>query len=81
MKHFIVLVDWALDGDEEVIVVGVTHTLEEAKELFNKQVVKEKEFAKNNYWPIVTDDDDLFEAYPKGYYTTEHTVLYIKEVK
>lgn len=80
MQHFIVLVDWALDGDEEVIIVGVTHTLEEAKELFNKQVVKEKEFAKNNYWTIVTDDDDLFEAYPKGYYATEHTRLYIQGV-
>ena len=80
MKHYVVVLDWASNDDEGVNILGVTHTLEEAKEIFAKQLVEEKELADEWGWEIETDTDTEFEAYESGYYAITHSKLYIQGV-
>lgn len=37
MKHYVVMFDWATDGNFHSEVIGVGHTLEEAKSLLNQR--------------------------------------------
>ncbi len=43
MKHYVVVLDWATEDDEAVAILGVTHTYEEAKAIFDKQRIEEME--------------------------------------
>lgn len=83
MTHYVVLCDWAVDhsSDSGIEFHGITHTLEEAKEIFAEAVLNEKEYANENGWDILTDTDTEFDAGHFGYYNAEHTHLYIQEVK
>lgn len=82
MKHYVILCDWAVDHmcESGVDITAVTHTLEEAKEIFAKAVVDEKQYAEENGWEIFTDDDTEFDAGQFGYYAAEHSHFYIQEV-
>lgn len=85
MKHFVVMCDWAmLDGNgfasNGADVTGVAHSLEEAKEIFAKAVIDEKEYAEDNNWTIHEDSDVEFDAGEEGNYTEEHAHFYIQEV-
>ena len=82
-SHFVVVLDWAYDKvyDEGIEIVAVTHTLEEAKEFFQSRLAEERKFANDQDWDIVTDDEVEFAAAKLGYYTTDHTHLYIEEVR
>ena len=82
MKHYVILCDSAVDnmGYDETHVTAVTHTLEEAKIIFAKVVVDEKQYAVDNGWEIFTDTDEEFDAGEEGFYAAEHTHFYIEEV-
>lgn len=81
MKHFVIINQWTSDGLEtNTVVLGVVHTLEEAKEIFNKYVMEEKEIADKNEWTIYDDCETVFDAGEDGYYISNHTNLYIEEV-
>lgn len=82
MKHYVVLCDWAIDhmGEHGVNITGVAHTLEEAKEIFAKAVVDEKQYAKDNNWTIFENTDVCFDAGQEGFYAAEHAFFYIEEV-
>ena len=81
MKHYVILCDWAVDNmcESGIDIIAVTHTLEEAKEIFAKNVVEEKRYAEENGWEILTDTDTEFDAGHFGYWAAEHTRLYIQE--
>lgn len=82
MKHYVVLLDWAVDnmGAKGVSITGVAHSLDKAKELFAKVVVDEKKYAKEHDWTIYVDSDDEFDAGEDGSYDAEHAHFYIEEV-
>ena len=81
MKHYAVILDWASDGERDVSVKAITHTIEEAKVIFAELVDYEKNIAKENHYDVIEDDTDSeFYAYEEGWESLEHTRLYIKEV-
>ena len=80
MKHYVVVLDWAGNDEEDVLIIGVAHTLEEAKEIFAKQLIDEKKLADECGLHVETDTDTAFEAYESGYYAVTHSRLYIQEV-
>lgn len=81
MKHYVVILDWATEDDSDVQILGVAHTLDDAKEIFNKRISEEIQFAEDNGYIIGTNDETEFEAFEDGYYAAEHTLLYIEEVE
>ena len=81
MKHYLVILDWATHNDAGEETLGIKHTFEEAKEIFNQRLPEEIQFAEDNGYIIGTNDETEFEAYEDGYYAAEHTLLYIKEVE
>ena len=80
MTHFVVILDWASDGERDTAVKAVTHTIEEAKVLFAELVVDEKIVARDNSYEVEEDTDCEFYAFEMGYEAVEHTKLYIQEV-
>lgn len=81
MKHYVIVLDWANNDAEGVNILGVTHTFNEAKEIFAEHVIEERELAEGYGWNIETDTDSTFEAYEDGYHAVAHTTLYIEEVR
>ena len=81
-KHYVIIIEWANEyGCEHgITTVAVTHTLEEAKEIFAKQVIEEVEYAEEQEWEIYEHTDETFDAGEPGYYSQNHTYMYIKEV-
>ena len=80
MKHYVVILDWATNYEENVEVLGVFHTPEEAEEIFKKQLSYERELAKEKDYMICEDFNGCFVAYEEGDYATEHARLFIQEV-
>jgi phosphoribosyl-dephospho-CoA transferase len=80
MKHYVVVLNWATEGDNGSNVLGVAHTLEEAKEIFDETFKEEKDLAENNGWKIYEESDKVFDAGEDGYYHDNYTKLYIQEV-
>lgn len=80
MKHYVVVLNWATEGDNGSNVLGVAHTLEEAKEIFNETFEEEKELAENNGWIVYECTSTVFDAGEDGYYNDNYTKLYIQEV-
>lgn len=80
MKHFVIVLEWAADYGCGSNVIGVTHSLEEAKKIFNKTAAEEREWAIEHEWIIYDDLPTVFEAGQDGTYITDHTNLYIQEV-
>lgn len=81
MRHYVVLFDYMLDCMEgSVCVLGVVHTLEEAKQIFNENVKAEKEYANENGYEIYNDTDTDFDAGENGHWCENHTHLWIQGV-
>ena len=79
-SHYVVVLDWATEDDESVSILGVTHTYEEAKEIFDKQLVEEKKLVEEYGYDINQEDESTFDAGRAGYWRIEHTTLYIQGV-
>ena len=62
VEHYAVIVDWAQDGDYEISVIGITHTLEEAKEIFNDRRSFEKRNAEESGWTVTLDENFHYEV-------------------
>lgn len=80
MMHYVVVLEWATDGDCGSNVIGVKHSLEEAKKLFNEIAADEREFAIEHEWIIYEDIDVSFDAGENGMYSANHSRLYIQGV-
>lgn len=80
MKHFVVFIDWATEYDNGVTVLGVVHSMEEAKEIFNKSLAEEKQYAEENDFEIYEDCETVFDAGDGGYYIINHIRLCIEIV-
>lgn len=83
MSHYVVINHWSSEDNcefNEVTIVGIAHSLEEAKEIFNERLVEEREIAEDNEWTILEDCETDFNAGEDCNYTGNHTRLYIQGV-
>lgn len=80
MKHFVIINDWANEYESGITILGVVHTMEEAKEIFNYNLIEEKEYAEEREFVIYDDCETVFDAGEDGYYVSNHTRLYIDSV-
>ena len=80
MKHYVIINDWANDYESGVTILGVAHSLEEAKEIFNKGLADEKACAEEYGFTICDDCETVFDAGEGGFYARNHTKLYIQIV-
>ena len=80
MEHFVVINDWSNDYECGVTILGVAHTLDEAKGIFNHSIKDEKNHTEEHGYEIYTDCDTDFDAGEEGYYAREHTRVYIQKV-
>ena len=82
-KHYVVVLDWAADdaGERGVSILGVAHSLPEAKKIFAERIEKERMYADDGNWTVYSDTDTDFDAGEDGDYNDDHTHLYIQEVE
>ena len=80
MKHYVIVNDWANEYESGTNILGVTHSLEEAKEIFNESLADEKQYAKEHGFTIYDDCETVFDAGEEGYYRNNHTNLYIQMI-
>ncbi len=80
MIHYVVVLDWTSEGDNGCNVLGVAHSLDDAKAIFSDAVGDEKNMAEEYGWEIYEDCDAEFDAGEGGYYNNNHTRLFIQEV-
>jgi hypothetical protein len=80
MKHFVIICEWASGCERGTNVVGVEHSLEEAKEVLSRSLADERQYAKEEGLEIYADCDTEFDAGEDGNYTENHVYLYIQTV-
>lgn len=80
-NYYIVICGYCIDGESGVDIIGVKENLESAQELYNKQLLKEKENAKTNDYDVIDEDENSFSAYIDGDYMENHIDLYIQKVE
>ena len=80
MEHYVVVIDWTSECDNGCNVLGVTHSLEKAKEIFKDAVETERDLAENNGWTIYEDCDVEFDAGEDGCYVNNHSRVFIQGV-
>lgn len=79
-SHYVVVLDWAVEDDESVIILGVAHTLDDAKKIFNENLPEQKGYTEEYGYEVYEDTDVKYEAGVSGHWRTEHTALYIQGV-
>ena len=80
MKHFVIVSDWANEYECGSNVLGVAHSFEEAKDIFNTNLADERQYAEDHGFTIFDDCETVFDAGEEGYYVKNHTNLYIQMV-
>ena len=80
MKHYVIVNDWANEYESGTNILGVVHSLEEAKKIFNESLADEKQYAKEHGFTIYDDCETAFDAGEEGYYVNNHTNLYIQMI-
>lgn len=80
MKHYVIVLDWAVEDDEAVAILGVTHTLEDAKKIFNENLPEQKGYTEEYGYEVYEDTDVKYEAGVSGEWRMEHVALYIQGV-
>ena len=80
MKHYVVILDWAQDDEQDVLVIGVAHSFEDASKIFKNQRTHEQKLLADKDWHVYEDDDWTFDAGEEGSWIEEHVKLWIQEV-
>lgn len=80
MKHYVVVLVWASEGENDSNILCVAHSFEEAKKVFDDTIDEERQIAEDNNWVIYENNDTVFEAGEDGHYCENHSKLYIMEV-
>ena len=79
-SHYVVVLDWATEDDASIDILGVEHTLGDAKKVFAKYVAEEKQIAKDNGYSVEEENGVMFDAGIMGYWRDNHITLYIQGV-
>ena len=80
MKHYVVVHDWANEYECGTTILGVEHSMEKAKKIFNNCLADEKQYAIENGLYVYDDYETVFDAGEEGNYIRNHTNLYIQLV-
>ena len=62
MSHYVVVFFWNNKEGMDTEIIGVCHTLDEAKETFKKYVEAEIPYTKEDGYKIIQHTDVIFEA-------------------
>ena len=81
MKYFIILNAWSFDYESGTTVLGVTHSTEKEKQLFDKFASREKQYAKDRGYFVYNNNEHDFDAGELESYAQNHTRVYIEEVE
>ena len=79
-SHYVVVLDWETEDDSDVQILGVAHTLDDAKIIFDKYVKEQKKIAADNGYDTDEDTGVVFCAGILGYWRTNHISLFIQGV-
>lgn len=81
MKHYVVHHSWASEdtGACGYTIIGVTHSVDAAKRIFDNELVNERRYTEKHGYDILVDKDWEFEAAIIGEYMLSHTHLMIEE--
>ena len=79
-EHYVVIIDWSKEDDYGIEILGVAHSMEEAKQIFNANIDKERGLAEENGYTIYEESETEFDAGIAGFYITNHGRLYIQKV-
>ena len=79
MEHYVIVLQDTVGESQNVRIIGVHHTLEEAKEDFKHMVWYVKDLSDG--YNIVTDTDICFSAHLFGKRKMGYTCLYIEKVE
>lgn len=79
MKHFIVLCTYKTECEPNIDILGVYHSYDEAKTLYNKKIKDIRIDAEEWKMDIVTDEECYFEAIGDRWHPSYYIKLYIKE--
>lgn len=82
-KHYAVVMDWAdprIDEESGTVVVGVGHNMNEAKQIYERQLAHEKEVYVGTMFDSFEESSTRFEAWEADNYPNCHVLLYIQEV-
>jgi hypothetical protein len=79
-EHYVIINDWATEYENGASILGVVHSLEEAKRIFNEYAAEEKQYAEEHGFEIYEDDEADFDAGEEGFYVSNHTRVYIQGV-
>lgn len=80
MKHWIIVLDWANNGENGLQIIAVEHSFEAAQQHFQKAVEDERKIADENNWQVYEDDNTTFDAGEDGFHIQSHTTVRIIEV-
>lgn len=80
MKHYVIVNNWARGTTQKADILGVAHSMEEAKEVFRQYIADEKERARRKDYYVYADTDTKFDAGIFGAYSSNHICLYIEAV-
>lgn len=79
-SHYVIVLDWATEDDGDVQLMGIAHTLDDAKEIFSRCVDGERELAVEKGYNIIEDNEMILDAGIMGYWRDNHITLYIQGV-
>lgn len=79
-SHYVIVLDWATEDDGDVQLMGIAHTLDDAKEIFSGYVDGEREFTVEKEYDIIEDNEMILDAGIMGYWRDNHITLYIQGV-
>lgn len=80
MKHFVIVRHWACNDIQGFDILAVTHTIESAKEVFEKYLIDERQLAEDSDYTVYEDNETTFDAGIDGFYNDNHIILSIEEI-
>ena len=80
MQYYIVLCPYKVEGEPEVEIVGIRHSYEEAKALYDEKIKDLRTDAEEWELEVIVDDRYYFEAIGDNWHPSYYMKLYIEEV-
>ena len=80
MEHYVIVSDCKEYYEGSVDILGIAHSLEGAKEFFEKAVINFRERADKNDFDVIDDTDVYFYAECEEEWSGNYIKLYVQKV-
>lgn len=77
MEHYAIIKSTAHACDENILLLAITHSEEEARKIFLNEVKIERIFAIGHGYVFYADTETEFEAGEEGKFCENHVAVYI----